>query len=79
MVFATAALLTDLEDGAVQVSPKVFKPGNRAVTPARRIARLERFKGQDTQLLDRAHIAVVQGGYNSVPGDVIRQSVNARS
>ena len=79
MAFATAALQTDLEDGAIQASPKVFSLGNRAVTPARRIGRLEQLEGQVAQLLDRAHIAVVYGGDKSAPGAVIRQSVNARS
>ena len=30
MAFAAAALQTDLEDGAIQASPKVFSLGNRA-------------------------------------------------
>ena len=79
MALATASLQTDLDDGAIQASPKVFSLGNRAVIPARRIVRLEQLEGQVSQLLDRAHIAVVYGGDKSAPGAVIRQSVNARS
>ena len=79
MAFATAALRTDLEEGAIQANPKVFSLGNRAVIPARRIGRLEQLEGQVAQLLDRAHTAGVCGGDKSTPGAVIRQSVNARS
>lgn len=79
MALATAALQTDIEDTPVPASPKAFSLGNRAVTPARRIGRLEQLEGQVAQLLDRAHIAVVYGGDKATPGAVIRQSVNARS
>jgi len=45
MAFAIATLQTDLEEGAIQASPKVFSLGNRAVIPARRIGRLDQLEG----------------------------------
>ena len=62
MAPASVALQLDLEDSDIQASPKVLSLGNSAVTPPRRIGRLEQVQGQVAQLLDRAHIADVYDG-----------------
>lgn len=79
MVGAAARALDDADGRRNRDRDGAFSLGNRAVTPERRVGRLEQLEGQVEQLLDRASIAVVYGGDKTEPGAVIRQAVNARS
>lgn len=79
MAMAQAALSAEPYRIDARTNAHAFSLGNRAVTPARRIGRIEQLESQVAGLLQRAHIAIVYGGDKSDPGAVIHQSVNSRS
>ncbi len=79
MAIAAAQALGQIETVEKLGNTGAFSFGNRAVTPSRRIGRLDQLEAQVEQLLDRAKIAIVYGGDKREPGAVIRQAVNARS
>ena len=79
MVSAVAREIPSDEEFGAPVSPGAFSLGNRAITPARRVGRLEALEEQVETLLERATIAIVYGGDKTEPGAVIRAATNARS